>query len=428
MMCTWEGRKFVTYISARHVLSREARQMKKSKLLSIDAFAKTEEDVRIRTRTGGLITLSCVVVTFLLLLSEWFHLKEVVTRPQLVVDRDRHLKLDLNMDITFPHIPCYLLNMDIMDSAGEMQLEVLNKGWSKTRLDPSGQVLDTKQFKPGKDVVDYAPEDENYCGPCYGARDQSKNDEVNVDERVCCQTCDDVREAYAEKQWAFFDGKNIEQCEREGYVEQVNEHIEEGCRIKGMAKLNRIGGNLHFAPGKGFHNIRGHFHDASLYQNSPSLNFNHIIHHLSFGKEVEDITGQGASTAPLDGTNVSPEFDTHKHQFSYFAKIVPTRYEYLSGETVETTQFTTTYHSRPLKGGRDSDHPTTLHSQGGFPSVYFYFEMSPLKVINKQQYAQSWSGFWLNCITSIGGVLAVGTVLDKITYKAQRSMWGKKST
>lgn len=223
--------------------------MKKSTLLSIDAFAKTEEDVRIRTRTGGLITISCLVITILLLVSEWSHLQEVVIRPQVVVDRDRHLKLDFNIDITFPHVPCDILNMDIMDGAGEMQLDLLDHGWSKTRVDSAGQPLGTEKFKPGKDVSDYHPEDENYCGPCYGAKEQ-KNEGVSKEDRVCCQTCEDVRNAYAEKQWAFFDGANIEQCEREGYVEKVNSQISEGCRIKGKAKLNRIGGNVHFAPGK----------------------------------------------------------------------------------------------------------------------------------------------------------------------------------
>ncbi|SCU84353.1 LANO_0C01134g1_1 [Lachancea nothofagi CBS 11611] len=402
--------------------------MRKSALLSVDAFAKTEEDVRIRTRSGGIITLSCIIVTFLLLLSEWTQLKEIVTRPQLVVDRDRHLKLDLNMDVTFPHIPCYLLNMDILDSAGEIQLDLLESGWSKTRLDSSGQNLGTEKFHIGQDSNNAGPEDENYCGPCYGAKDQTQNEQKPKEEQVCCQTCEDVRSAYMEAQWAFFDGKNIEQCEREGYVEKVNKHINEGCRIKGMAKLNRIEGNLHFAPGKAHRNKQGHFHDTSLYDRTPSLNFNHIIHHLSFGKEVEETQTESVSTSPLNGRDVRPDYDTHSHQFSYFAKIVPTRFEYLNGVKVETTQFSATYHERPIRGGPDSDHPNTLHSRGGFPSVYFYFEMSPLKVINKQQYAQSWSGFLLNCITSIGGVLAVGTVVDKVTYKAQRSIWGKKSS
>ncbi|AQZ09129.1 ERV46 (YAL042W) [Zygosaccharomyces parabailii] len=402
--------------------------LKRSTLRTFDAFAKTEEDVRIRTRSGGIIALSCCLVTIFLLVSEWLHFNEVVTRPELVVDKDRQLKLELVADITFPNMPCDMLSLDIMDSSGEVQLDTLESGFTKTRLDQNGQSLGSSQLEVSAEGP--RPEDDDYCGPCYGARDQEKNAELPKEERVCCQTCNDVRRAYLEVNWAFFDGKNIEQCEREGYVQRVNEQLNEGCRVEGKALLNRIQGTFHFAPGAGFQNKKGHFHDLSLYEKTHNLNFNHIINHLSFGKPVtSSARGRGASvaTAPLDGRQVFPDRDTHLHQFSYFTKIVPTRYEYLDKMVVETAQFSATYHDRPLVGGADSDHPTTVHTRGGFPGLFVLFEMSPLKVINREQHAQTWSGFLLNCITSVGGVLAVGTVLDKITYKAQKSIWGKKS-
>ncbi|CAR27716.1 hypothetical protein ZYGR_0N02020 [Zygosaccharomyces rouxii] len=401
---------------------------KRSTLRTFDAFSKTEEDVRIRTRTGGIIALLCCLVTIFLLISEWLNFNQVVNRPELVVDKDRQLKLELEADITFPSMPCDMLSLDIMDSAGEIQLDLLESGFTKTRLDQNGQSLGSSSLKVSDESYD--PKDENYCGACYGAKDQSRNNEVPKEERVCCQTCNDVRRAYLEANWAFFDGKNIEQCEREGYVDRVNEQLNEGCRVQGSALLNRIQGTLHFAPGVAFQNPKGHFHDLSLYEKTHNLNFNHIINHLSFGKPVtSNARGRGASvaTAPLDGRQAFPDRDTHMHQFSYFTKIVPTRYEYMDKMVVETAQFSATLHDRPLHGGADQDHPTTLHTKGGFPGLFVYFEMSPLKVINREQHAQTWSGFILNCITSIGGVLAVGTVLDKITYKAQKSIWGKKS-
>lgn len=404
--------------------------VQRSTLLSFDAFSKTEEDVRIRTRSGGLITLSCIVLTFLLLISEWRNFNEVVTRPQLVVDRDRQLKLDFVVDVTFPSMPCDLINLDIMDNAGELRMDLIDAGFTKTRIGSDGKEISAESFAPSESSADYVPEDDDYCGSCYGSKDQDKNDELPKEERVCCQTCEDVRKAYLEAEWAFHDGKNIEQCEREGYVERINERLTEGCRLQGNALLNRISGTIHFAPGRGFHNTKGHFHDISLYESNPRLNFNHIIHHLSFGKPLHpgaEDRGAAASTNPLDGRQVFPDRDTHFHQFSYFAKIVPTRYEYLDSEVIETAQFSTTFHDRPLKGGSDNDHPNTLHERGGSPGLFIYFEMSPLKVINKEEHAQTWSGFVLNCITSIGGVLAVGTMLDRVLYKAQRSIWGKKS-
>ena len=99
--------------------------IKKSTLLSVDAFGKTEEDVRVRTRTGGLITVSCIFVTLILLINEWKNFNTIVNRPELVVDRDRHLKLDLNLDVTFPNMPCNVLNLDILDDSGTVELLML---------------------------------------------------------------------------------------------------------------------------------------------------------------------------------------------------------------------------------------------------------------------------------------------------------------
>ena len=75
---------------------------------------------------------------------------------------------------------------------------------------------------------------------------------------------------------------------------------------------------------------------------------------------------------------------------------------------------------------RDEDHPTTIHSRGGIPGLFIYYQMSPLKVIDREEYAQTWSTFLLNCVTTIGGVLAVGTFFDRVLYKAQKTIWGKK--
>ncbi|CCF60402.1 hypothetical protein KAFR_0K00470 [Kazachstania africana CBS 2517] len=416
--------------------------MRRSKLLVFDAFNKTEEDVRVRTNTGGLISIGCVVLTCFLLLREWYQFNEIITRPKLVVDRDHDLELDLNFDITFPSISCDLLTLDILDDAGDLQLDLLESGLTKTRVDSNGVSLTTESFNIGNEALIKRDFPQDYCGSCYGALDQGKNDELNANEKVCCQTCEDVHDAYLNIGWAFYDGKNIEQCETEGYVDRINEHLNEGCRVQGSARLNRVQGNIHFAPGKSYqdysrrNSFATHFHDTSLYDKTHSLSFNHIIHHFSFGKPIENSYvnnhNEGLSkisTNPLDGRKVFPDRDSHFIQYSYFAEIVPTRYEYLNNKSdpVETTQFSATFHSRPLRGGRDEDHPTTLHQRGGIPGLFIYFETSPLKVINKEQYSQAWSTFLLNCITTIGGILAVGTSFDKITYKAQRTIWGKKN-
>lgn len=402
-------------------------------LISLDAFSRTEEDVRVRTKTGALITIGCSIITLFLLLQQCLQFRKIETKPELVIDRERHMTLQLSLDVTFPQIPCDLITLDLMDAAGEIQLDIMSSGFSKTRLSNRGDELGSFEFDIDKELGEYPPASENYCGSCYGALDQTGNSEIEkISDKVCCQTCAQVREAYLEAGWSFFDGEGITQCEREGYVEKLNEHLLEGCRVQGYAQLNRIQGNIHFAPGYAFQNRRGHYHDTSLYDKKDTMNFNHIINHLSFGPHVNpgmESRFVTASISPLDGYQLrSKSKDSHDQQYIYFAKIVPTRYEYLDGEIAETAQFSTTTHSKSLKEEELTDRITHKESTSrvGTPGLYIYYEMSPLKVINREKYVQTWASLILNALTSMGGILAVGTVIDKIIYKAQRTIVHKK--
>lgn len=43
------------------------------------------------------------------------------------------------------------------------------------------------------------------------------------------------------------------QCKREGYLQKVKEEKGEGCNLHGFLEVNKVAGNFHFSPGKGFH-------------------------------------------------------------------------------------------------------------------------------------------------------------------------------
>ncbi|KAH3667854.1 hypothetical protein WICMUC_005254 [Wickerhamomyces mucosus] len=396
-------------------------------ILSFDGFAKTVDDAKIKTTSGGLITLGCIITLIFIVIGDWNKFNEVIIRPELVVDRDRALKLDINLDITFPDLPCDLMSLDIMDVSGDYQVDIANYGFTRVRLDENGNEIDKSDLKIGDDKVD--PQEDlpsDYCGPCYGAKDQSKNDELEQDQKVCCNDCESVRKAYATVSWAFFDGKNVEQCEREGYVERIKSRLNEGCRVHGTAQINRINGNIHFAPGASFSSPQRHVHDLSLYNQEGDFSFRHTVNHFSFGPEIESVHSSDLKTSsnPLDGL-VSNEGGKN-HLYSYFVKVVPTRFEYLNGTVLETNQFSSTKHDRPLGGGRDEDHPNTLHARGGVPGLFFHFEMSSLKVINKETFGATWSGFVLNVVSAIGGILTVGALLDRGVYAADKAIRGKK--
>lgn len=75
----------------------------------------------------------------------------------------------------------------------------------------------------------------------------------------CCNTCEDVREAYRKKGWAFNSPEGIEQCNREGWTAKMKAQEKEGCQVFGYLEVNKVQGNFHFAPGKSFqqHHVHG---------------------------------------------------------------------------------------------------------------------------------------------------------------------------
>lgn len=402
-------------------------------LLGFDAFAKTADDRRIRTSAGGVITLLCGVVATLLLWFEWHQYNSIVLRPELVVNRAPE-DLTINMDVTFHHIPCDLLYMDIMDLTGDVQLDVLQEGLTKTRLDASGNELAQGEDLHSNSVeVLIGVDAQGQCGSCYGAVSQDQNDEKAPDRKVCCNSCSAVRYAYSQVAWRFEDGHGIEQCEREGYVAKINERLNEGCRVKGTTKINRIGGNIHFAPGMPMTHKDKHVHDLSLFQREKDrFDFTHTIHHFSFGEDSHELAHKFESDShdhrtshTLDNTIKS---NTEKWTvFSYFLKVVSTRFEYINGEFIETNEFSATQHERPILGGRDDDHPNTLHSRGGLTGVFFYFDISPLKIINREVYKKSFGGFLLSFLSAVAGVLSVGAILDRVAFTARKFLKEKKA-
>ena len=112
----------------------------------LDAFTKTVEDARVRTTSGGIVTISSLLIILYLLLVEWNDYRRVVVKPELIVDKGRGEKMEIHMNITFPRVPCELLTLDVMDVSGEVQTGVVH-GVKKLRLAPEnegGAVIETK--------------------------------------------------------------------------------------------------------------------------------------------------------------------------------------------------------------------------------------------------------------------------------------------
>jgi hypothetical protein len=419
----------------------------KSRFTRLDAFTKTVDEARIRTTSGGIVTIVSLIVVFFLAWGEWADYRRIVIHPELVVDKGRGERMEIHLNVTFPKIPCELLTLDVMDVSGEQQ-HALMHGIRKVRLLPQrhgGGAIDITSIALHEDTAKHL--DPNYCGGCGGAPPPS-----SASKPGCCNTCDEVRDAYGEATWAFGMGEGIEQCEREHYAEKLEAQREEGCRIEGGLRVNKVVGNFHLAPGRSFTSGNMHVHDLKTYWEVPkgkTHDFTHIIHSLRFGPQLPSrVTEQLGAKAALPWTNhhLNPLDNTRQdtsdpnYNFMYFVKIVPTSYLPLGWEesvkklskytatsndlgdlgyamdgSVETHQYSVTSHKRSLAGGDDAaeGHAERQHSKGGIPGVFFSYDISPMKVINREERSKSFLGFLAGLCAIVGGTLTVAAAVDR---------------
>ncbi|KAM4054999.1 endoplasmic reticulum vesicle transporter [Hirsutella rhossiliensis] len=410
----------------------------KSRFTKLDAFTKTVDEARIRTTSGGIVTIVSLLVVLFLAWGEWVDYRRTVIHHELVVDKGRGERMEIHLNITFPKMPCELLTLDVMDVSGEQQHGVAH-GVNKVRLRPQAQgggIIDIKSLALHDETAHHL--DPKYCGECYGATAPP-----TAQKAGCCNSCDEVREAYAVQGWAFGRGEGVEQCQREHYAEKLDAQREEGCRIEGGLQVNKVVGNFHLAPGRSFSNGNIHVHDLKNYWDMPKgkqHDFTHTIHQLRFGPQIPDDLKQklsGSKAKPWTNHHINPleganqETKDPNFNYMYFVKIVPTSYLPLGWEkqlqklaglaaggadgSLETHQYSVTSHKRSLTGGDDAaeGHAERQHSKGGIPGVFFSYDISPMKVINREEQPKSFLGFLAGLCAIVGGTLTVAAAVDR---------------
>lgn len=373
-----------------------------STLKRFDAYAKPMDDFRIRTRSGGVLTVISGIVMIFLFASEIRDYTKPELKEELFVDTSRTGKLKINVDVIFSRISCDFLSLDAMDVSGEQHIDIEHNIF-KRRLDLDGKPIEEPQKEHSlgavaKVINNTQEEAKNatVCGSCYGAE---------TEERKCCNTCNDVREAYRLKTWKF-DPRGIEQC-RDGLTSEREElALKEGCQIYGYLEVNRVGGSFHIAPGKSFVINHIHVHDVNPFA-STDFNVTHRIRHLSFGQQLIDESGDSTLNA-LDGAEGVA--DKGAMMFQYYLKIVPTTYAQPDGSFFPSNQFSVTRHSKVV---------SVIAGESGMPGVFFTYEMSPVMVKYSRK-VKSLGHFLTGLCAIIGGVFTVAGILDKLIYNSSR--------
>src|ERR1700710_1312140 len=97
----------------------------KSRFTRLDAFTKTVDEARVRTTSGGVVTIASLLIVLWLAWGEWADYRRIVVHPELIVDKGRGMaeplklrvytlltrispgeKMEIHLNITFPKIPC----------------------------------------------------------------------------------------------------------------------------------------------------------------------------------------------------------------------------------------------------------------------------------------------------------------------------------
>ena len=396
-------------------------------LQRFDAFPKVNEDFFQRTLSGGVITVVATVVVAVLFVSQLRVFMAVNTDYELSVDSSRGEQMRIHLDVTFPRMPCSVVSLDVMDVSGEQELDVSHDIF-KRRLDRRGKPIavgekDTvngnkvdpetvaarKRAKTQSEAEEKSlvggnetdAEDDVVaatCGSCYGSEQTPEQ---------CCNTCDEVREAYRLKGWAFSDPDGIEQCRKEGFSENLRLQSDEGCKIYGSLDVNKVAGNFHFAPGKSFQHGNMHVHDLMPFR-TKKFDMSHKITKLSFGEAFPGVVN------PLDGVKRDMQGDAGMYQ--YFLKVVPTAFSGARNraEVAQTNQFSVTDHFKPV------DAEEGLH----LPGVFFFYDLSPIKVNIRERRASALS-FATNLCAIVGGVFAVSGILDATVHRGGKALRAK---
>ncbi|KAI8978767.1 endoplasmic reticulum-derived transport vesicle ERV46 [Trametes punicea] len=399
-------------------------------LKGVDAFGKTMEDVKVKTRTGALLTLIAAAIILSFTTMEFFDYRRVNIDTSVVVDRSRGEKLTVKMNITFPRVPCYLLSLDVMDISGETQADITHN-ILKTRLDERGVPVPSSVITGLQNDLDRinSQRSNGYCGSCYGGVEPPSG---------CCNTCEDVRQAYVNRGWSFNRPDAIEQCVQEGWSEKLKEQSTEGCNISGRVRVNKVVGNIHLSPGRSFRTSSHNLYELVPYLRTDGNrhDFTHTIHQFAFegddeydlakariGKELKQRLGITAN--PLDGS--TGRTIKQQYMFQYFLKVVSTQFRTLDGKTINTHQYSATHFERDLDKGAQEDTPAGLHlahGTGGIPGAFFNYEISPLRIVHAET-RQSFAHFVTSTCAIVGGVLTVASLIDSALFATRKAL--KKS-
>jgi len=308
-----------------------------------------------------------------LFISEFFVFLQRRWESEMFIDESKtEEKLQINLDVTLPQMPCELLSFDAQDVMGSHEVDAHGNLW-KERLTSKGDFI---------------------------AREEIKNSHYGASSTLT-------------RHHSFsYDNSDVDRIRN-------MIHSGEGCRVRGFVKVNKVPGNVHLST------YSHSYLFGSLYQETRNMNISHKVNHLSFGVDddigyiQQHLKGTGI-VSPLDGVSQvvveqkKTGFYVDSAIFEYYTKVVPTTYLPLDRAPMHVYQFT-------------ANSNRIMNQQ--MPSLYFRYDFSPVTVRYKET-RESFSHFLVQVCAVIGGIFTVAGILDSVLHKsivhlAKKAQFGK---
>jgi len=355
-------------------------------LKRFDLYRKVPRDLTEPTLSGAAVSFCTIFIGLYLFLSELSVFLQTRWESEMFIDESKsEEKLQINIDVTLPQMPCELLSFDAQDVMGSHEVDA-HGNLFKERLTPKGDVIAKEDIQTSH----------------YGAS------------------------AGLTRHFTFgYDNTDVDRIKK-------MIHSGEGCRVAGFVRVNKVPGNVHLST------YSHSYLFGSLYQETRNMNISHKINHLSFGVD-EDISyvkrhfkGTGI-VAPLDGvqqvisagpitTTTTTTRDPHSLYgsyaygglglnfgssvnsaiFEYYTKVVPTNYEPLNRPPLKVYQFT-------------ANSNKIVNQQ--MPSLYFRYDFAPVTVRYKET-RESFSHFLVQICAVIGGVFTIAGLVDSLLHRS----------
>eukprot|EP00927_Polykrikos_kofoidii_P066746 TRINITY_DN62310_c0_g1_i1.p1 TRINITY_DN62310_c0_g1~~TRINITY_DN62310_c0_g1_i1.p1 ORF type:complete len:346 (-),score=38.91 TRINITY_DN62310_c0_g1_i1:262-1299(-) len=327
-------------------------------LKGFDLYRKVPRDLTEPTVSGACVSCCTVSVACYLFVTELLVFLQRPWESQMLIEPSKtEEKIQINLDITMPYLPCEILSFDAQDVMGSHEVDAHGNLY-KERLTSKGDVIAKEEMKS------------SHHGTSAGLT-----------------------------RYVSFGFDNAD-------VDRIRKmiHSGEGCRVSGYVTVNKVPGNVHLST------YSHSFIFGSLYQESKNINITHTINHISFGvdKDIHYVKDNFKGTgivSPLDGlVQIAPERKTSQDAsliYEYYSKVVPTSYVPLESSPIHVYQFTAN---------------TNRIANQQMPSLYLRYDFSPV-TIKYTEVRQSISHFVVQICAVIGGVFTVAGLVDSFIHK-----------